>query len=236
VDDRIILKGNSKLLKPIITEIMAIHQLIENKDIGTIYAHHNDLESVRRVGKPKVNLYFLEDTDFNKLAPPNNRQEGRRRLDGLIRFRLMDEKTNTFSKANATTLANKIKQVFGANGGFVWNKGKTMYTYTDWELGYQLQLLCRSETEAKRIVMSVLSLQGHSPIWKKFNTVKNDEEAITYPENPGTQIVMGESVNIPKVRPIVDVRFQYSYIKLDGVKEPINLYSLKHNRVGDLVN
>lgn len=235
MDDRIILKGNSKLLKPIITEIMAVHQLIEAKDVGTIYAYHNDLESVKRVGKPRVNLYFLEDTNFNKKAPPNKEFEGLRRTDGLIRFRLMDEKTNTFSKANATALANKIKQVFGSNGGYVWKKGKTMYTYNDWELGYQFQLLCRSEIEAKRIVTSVLSLQAHSPIWKKFNTVKNDEEAITYPENPGTQIVMGESVDIPKSRPLVDVRFQYSYIKLDGVVEPINLYDRKNKRAKSLV-
>jgi hypothetical protein len=233
--DRIILKGNTKLLRPIITEVMALHQLLEAKDIGTIYAHHNDLESVKRVGKPKVNLYFLEDTNFNKRAAPNNRSEGVRRRDGLIRFRLMDESTRTFSKANATTLANKIKQVFGSNGGYVWNKGKTMYSYSDWDLGYQFQLLCRSETEAKRIVSSVLSLQNHTPDFKKFNQIKNDQEALTYPENPGTEIVMGETVNIPKSRPLVDVRFQYGYVKLDGVNEPINLYSLKHNRVRELV-
>lgn len=235
MNERIILKGNSKLLRPIITEIMAFHQLLENKDVGTIYAHHNDLESVRRTGKPKVNLFFLEDTDFNKKAAHNNKGEGLRRQEGLIRFRLMDESTRTFSKSNATTLANKIKQIFGANGGYVWRKGKTMYSYSDWNLGYQFQLLCKSETEAKRIVSSVLSLQNHTPNFKQFNKIENDQEALTYPENPGTQIIMGETVNIPIARPLVDVRFQYSYVKLDGVKEPVNLYSLKHNRVGELV-
>lgn len=220
----IILKGSSKLLKPVITEIMAIYQLLENKDMGTIYAHTNDLESVRRVGKPKVTLYFLEDTNFNKLAPPNNIYEGRRRLDGVIRFRLMDETTQTISKANATMIATQIKNVFGSNSGFVWKKGKTMYTYTDWEKGYQFQLLCKTPTEAKRIIRSTLSLQNHAPIWKYFNTVENDEELIKYPEEPGTQVIMGEVVPIPKERPLVDVRFQYGYIKLDGVKEPINLY------------
>ena len=220
----IILKGSSKLLKPVITEIMAIYQLLENKDMGTIYAHTNDLESVRRVGKPKVTLYFLEDTNFNKLAPPNNIYEGRRRLDGVIRFRLMDETTQTISKANATMIATQIKNIFGSNGGFVWKKGKTMYTYTDWEKGYQFQLLCKNPTEAKRIIRSTLFLQNHAPIWKYFNTVENDEELTKYPEVPGTQVIMGEVVPIPKERPLVDVRFQYGYIKLDGVKEPINLY------------
>jgi hypothetical protein len=220
----IILKGSSKLLKPVITEIMAIYQLLADKDMGTIYAHVNDLNSVRRKGKPKVLLYFIEDTDFNKLAPPNNIYEGRRRLDGVISFRLMDETTQTISKANATMIATQIKNVFGSNGGFVWNKGKTMYTYTEWEKGYQFQLLCKTPTEAKRIIRSTLSLQNHAPIWKYFNTVENDEELIKYPEVPGTQVIMGEVIPIPKERPLVDVRFQYGYIKLDGVNEPINLY------------
>lgn len=224
MSDRIILKGSSKLLKPIVTELLALHQLIESKDIGTVYAYTNDLESVKRVGKPKVTLYFLEDTNFNKKAPPNNIYEGRRRQEGVIRFRIMDETTRSFSKANATTLANKVKQVFGSGDGFVWNKGKTMYSYNDWEKGYQFQLLCKASTEAKRIISAVHSLQGHSPNWQYFNTVKNDEELLKYPENPGNHVVMGDSIPLPKKRPIVDVRFQYAYVKLDSVKEPINLY------------
>lgn len=147
----------------------------------------------------------------------------------------MDEKTNTFSKANATTLATKIKEVFGTGGGYVWNKGKTMYSYSDWELGYQFQLLCRSETEAKRVISSVLAIQVHTPNWKYFNTIKNDQEAIKYPENPGTHVVMGETLPLPQERPLVDVRFKYAYLRLDGVKKPINLYSLNNRRVDDLV-
>lgn len=235
MDDRIILKGNSKLLKPIITEVMAVHQLLEAKDVGTIYAYHNDLQSVKRVGKPKVNLHFLEDTNFDKRAAPNNRYEGQRRREGSIRFRLMNESTQTFSKANATTLATRIKEVFGANGGFVWNKGRTMFSYNDWELGYQFQLLCRSEIEAKRIISATLSLQLHTPNFKNFNIVKNDQEALKYPQEPGNHIVMGESMPLPEIRPVVDVRFQYAYVSIDGVKEPINLYSRIKRRVKELV-
>lgn len=235
MSDRIVLKGNSKLLMPAITQIMGIHQLLEQKDIGTIYAYENEKESVRRKGKPKVVLSFLEDSNFNKLAAPNNVPEGRRRQEGHIRFRLMNETTQSFSKANATTLATKIKQVFNANGGFVWQKGKTMYSYTDWEMGYQFQLLCRSETEAKRVVSSVLFIQSHTPDWKNFNTVENDQEAAKYPENPGTHLVMGETLPLPKHRPLVDVRFQYAYVSLSGVKEPVNLYDRKNKKVGALV-
>jgi hypothetical protein len=230
MSDLIYLKGSPKELKPIIMQIMAMHQLIESKDIGTIYAYTNDLESVRRAGKPNVTLAFLEDSNYNKKAPRNNIEQGRRRQQGVIRFRLMNETTQSFSKANGTALGNRIKEVFGSNSGFVWNKGKTLYSYTDWEQGYQFQLLCKTEAEAKRIISAVHSLQLHTPNWKYFNTVKNDEELVKYPEFPGNHLVMGEQLPIPKTRPVVDVRFQYAYVRLQGVVNPITLYDRTKKR------
>lgn len=61
---------------PILTDMVA---LLKTKDVGTIYAYQNDLNSVRRKGKPKVVLSFLEDSNFNKLAAPNKIYEGLRR-------------------------------------------------------------------------------------------------------------------------------------------------------------
>lgn len=235
MDNSIILAGNTKALQGMIEQAMLFHQIIESKDVGTIYAYSNDLESTRRKGKPKVTLYFLEDTDFKKTGSNPSTPQGRRRVEGVIRFRLMQETTQTFSKANATTLANKIKQVFGSNNGFVWSKGKTMYPYCDWDNGYQFQLLCRNKVEAKRIITSVLSLQGHTPDWINFSENENDQKATKYPETPGTQLVMGESLPIPLSRPNVDVRFQYAYVKLSGVLKPVNLYDRTHKLVEPLV-
>lgn len=234
--NRILLSGRSEMLKPIITELLAFRQIIDEKDVGTIYAYTNDLNSVRRKGKPKVSLFFSEDTSFNKLKPRKNVSEGRRRQEGLICFRLMNETTQSFSKANGTALGNRIKAIFGANGGFVWNKGKTMYSYCDWDMGYQFQLLCKTEIEAKRIVTATLSLQNHTADWKNFNSQENNQESIKYPENPGTHTVMGETLALPKERPIVDVRFQYGCITLDGVKDPITLYDRSRKRVGALTS
>ena len=236
MSDLIYLKGTSKELKPIIMHLMGMRQLLKSKDVGTIYATTNELESVRRRNQPKVTLYFLEDSSFNKKAPPNKITEGARRQEGIIRFRLMNETTQSFSKANGITLGNKIKEVFGANNGFVWNKGKTLYSYADWSEGYQFQLLCKTKTEAKRIVNAVLSLQNHTPNWENFNTIENDLENIKYSENPGSHVVMGETIPLPKQRPIVDVRFQYAYVKLNGVKEPITLYDRRNKRPGALVS
>lgn len=234
-DDLIYLRGTPKELRPVITALMGQYQMLQNLNIEGGGGYSNDLESVKRVGKPKVHLYFLEDSDYNKRTPIKNVNEGRKRLDGVIRFRLMNETTQTFSKANATALGNRIKQVFGSNGGFVWKKGKTMYSYNDWEQGYQFQLLCRSVLEAKRIITAVLSLQNHSADWKNLNEVKNDQEALKYPEVPGTHLVMGELQQSPRVRPLVDVRFRYADVRLSKVITPINLYDRSGKRANVLV-
>lgn len=209
---------------PVITQIMAMHQLLEQKDIGIIYADVSQKNTVLRKKKPQLVLYFREDSNFRPTGTRSTVPHGRKRDDGVISFRLMDETTYTFTEANGTALGNKIKEVFGANGGFIWNKGKTYYSYTDWDKGYQLQLLCRNSTEAKRITTATLSIKNDIPNWKNLQQVKNDQESLAYPVAPGTEIIMGETVQKPEERPIVDVRFQYAYVKLDGVREPVNLY------------
>lgn len=226
--DRIILRGSESQLKTAITNVLAIHQLIEQKDIGTVYAYSNDLAPPPRKGKPKVTLFFLEEKI--KGSPKNYRRQ-----EGVIRFRLMDESTQTFTESNAKRIGAKIKELFGSNGGFVWNKGKTLYTYCDWAKGYQFQLLCKAESEAKRIITTTLTIQDHRPDWLNFQIVKPDQESIKYPENPGTQVVMGETVKKPHLRPIVDVKFQYSYVSLTGLKEPINLYDISNIRPKTLI-
>ena len=214
---------------------MATNQLLEQKDIGTFYAGIPQRETVYRRHKPKVTLFFLEDSTFKPGQPKSPIAQGKDRTSGFVSFRLMDETTQSFSEGNGKALGEKIKQTFGTNNGFVWNKGKTLYSYTEWEKGYQLQLLCKSESEAKRIVAATLSIQGHSPDWLSFQTVKNDQEPLKYPSNPGSHIVMGKTEEIPTQRPVVDVRFQYAYVKLSGVKEPKVLYDRRGKRVGALV-
>ena len=233
--DRIILKGNSKLLMPVITQIMAVHQLLEQKDVGTIYADVSQKNTVERKKRPKLVLYFLEDTDFERTGRRSRTPHGRKRDDGVISFRLMDETTYSFTEANGRVLGQKVKETFGANGGFIWNKGKTYYSYSDWAKGYQLQLLCKNSTEAKRIVTTTLSIKGHTPGWGNLQQIKNDQEDLKYPATPGTEIIMGETINKPVERPIVDVRFQYAYVKLDGLETPVNIYDRTGKRPKVLV-
>ncbi|MBD2001917.1 MULTISPECIES: hypothetical protein [Cyanophyceae] len=204
--NRIILKGPSSLLKPTITQVLAEYQLLESQKSGQISTGKN---SVKRRNRPQVFLYFNQD--------------GSTAIEGEISFRIMDRKTTTITDAEIKSLASIIRQKFATGGGFTWSKGKVMYSYTDWELGYQLQLLCSSEGEARRIIEQILDIRKFSPEWEYMNIIQNANPAKAFPQNPGRETILGQSVKLAQIRPSVTVRFQYAYLVLDGLSEPIYL-------------
>lgn len=73
-----------------------------------------------RVGKPKIILIFKEDEA--------EVEEGYDPVWGQVGFRLMDEDSDSITRAKLTTIANRIKTEFGAGGGYVWRKGRRMYS------------------------------------------------------------------------------------------------------------
>lgn len=235
MSDLIYLKGTPKELKPIIIQLMGIYQLIESKDIGSFYVDDNGSPPVRRRGKPKICLYFQQDTNFKATGIQSTKPHGRRRRDGLISFRLMNETPATFTEGNQRAIAQKIKDIFGANGGYNWQKGKDLYAYTDWDLGYQLELLCRSQAEARRIITSVLSIQNHVPDWIKLTHSEAALPDAKYPIIPAKKIVAGKEVQPIEQRPIVDVRFRHAYAIVEGLIDPINLYDRTTKRTNTLV-
>ncbi|RUT08424.1 hypothetical protein DSM106972_015920 [Dulcicalothrix desertica PCC 7102] len=177
----------------------------------------------QRKFKPQVQLYFQEDLgDVDAGYSP---------VTGEISFRLMNQETTTLSKAEATSYANKIKTAF-AKPSFVWKKGKELYSYTDWAKGYQLQLLCRNESEARRVVEQVLDIQSHSPEWKRLRKNEAVDSAATYPTIPGNQTILGKSQKKPRQRPIADVRFQYALLHVHGLPRAITLV----DRTGTFAN
>jgi hypothetical protein len=186
----------------------------------------DDVHSSRKF-KPQVTLYFRED-----LADV---EEGFRPVWGEISFRLMDEDSDTITKGKLTTIANRIKTEFGTGEGFLWRKGKKLFSYTEKEKGYQLQLLCRDDGVAKALVNKVLDIQGHQPDLKLFKSNVTEEESAAYPINPGTQRVLGETVKKPRRRPNVDVRFQYATADVWGLNKPITLYDRSFTLIDGLV-
>lgn len=125
------------------------------------------------VFKPQINLLFQEDyRDVEISYQP---------VRGEISFRLMHESQESLTMANARTYANKIRSLFASGNGFVWKRGKLRASYFDKSKGYMLQLLVRSESEAKRVIEQVLDIQSHSPDWQFLNVSTNQEPSRRYP-------------------------------------------------------
>lgn len=164
---------------------------------------------------PQIQLYFQEDV--------NDVEQGYSPVTGELSFRLMQESAETLTEVELQTYANRIRSNFAAAGGFVWRKGKLMAAYTDRRRGYQLQLLVRSEAEARRLVEQVLDLQGHTPDWKFLNLSENVEAAARYPTVPPTERILGRSRRMPRQRPIADVRFIYALCHVHGLPNPVVL-------------
>ncbi|MBE9155385.1 hypothetical protein IQ265_00795 [Nodosilinea sp. LEGE 06152] len=165
--------------------------------------------------QPQIKLFFQEDLeDVDPDYCP---------IAGEIGFRLMGSASIT--KAQAATLANRVKLAFGNGGsGYIWRRGKDMATYNDWKKGYALQILTRSKSEARELIGKVLDVQNHNPNWANMNYSENEEPMEAYPTIPDRDTIYGELRRLPRKRPIANVRFQYALLHIHGVAAPIVLY------------
>ncbi|MBD2360050.1 hypothetical protein H6G36_02350 [Anabaena minutissima FACHB-250] len=161
--------------------------------------------------KPQVHLHFQERYPYiaDRIRP----------VRGEISFRIMNETGATWTRAKSEELARDIKREFGSPI-FVWEKGKYVYYYKDVENGYQLRMYVKTKAEGERLTRAVLAIRGHA-----FNDDYSDfvENTRTYPNNPGTQIIYGQSTPKPIKRPTADVRFRYAQLMLHGRTKVINL-------------
>lgn len=173
-------------------------------------------KAVLRRNRPQVKLYFLEDlTDVEFGTAP---------VEGEVSFRLMSETTQSLTNSKIEQLAFKIRDTFATGDRYVWRKGKHMFSYSDWPLGYQLQLLVRDRTDGRDLAEKVLSLQNHTPDWSKANYSQNEEPLSAYPYNPGTEMILGEPKKKYRKRPNVDVRFTAAFLFLSEQPNPVVLY------------
>ncbi len=180
-------------------------------DVGTTTLR----TGVLRKTKPQIVLYFLED--LADVAPEYSP------VDGRISFRLMDHTSDSITPLQVNTYRQKVESRFSDNGGFVWKKGKIMCSYSDWAKGYQLQLLCKTVTEGRRVVEQVLDIQNDTPDWSLFNAEENEEPTAAYPTIPERVRIYGATRRLPRRRPIADVRFQFSRLTISGVPNPLIL-------------
>lgn len=176
---------------------------------------------VKRRGQPKVTLFFLEDmADVDPEYAP---------VVGEVGFRLMNVSDNpssdkaTITRSDIEQLANAIKVAFLSPTPYVWKKGREMISYTHWENGYQLQLLCRSKTVGIELAQKILSIQNHAYAAKRLKHTTTEGEAEAYPTIPPELTVLGKKVKTPRYRPVADVVFTQASLSLHYFSQNIVL-------------
>lgn len=176
--------------------------------------------------RPQVTLKFLEPYD------EETHGKGESRAEGEISFRLMKETSETISRPEVEKLALKIKQELARPTAFTWSKGWFKSTYQDFERGYDLRLLVKSKIEAEQVVKKVLSIQEHPFDRDLFQFVEHDR---TYPVNPGTHRVYGQTRRKYNKRPRVDVKFRYAQLIIQGLPNAINLVAMPGVRLRSVI-
>jgi hypothetical protein len=183
---------------------------------GLLMPNYEKITRKRR-HKPQITLYFSEKIE--------DVEEGYEPVTGEISFRIMDAGSDDdISESQALTFGRRIKTIFGGGQGLLWRKGKDLLSYCDWDRGYQLQILCRSKEEGKRIVEKVLEIQNHTPDWQNANYKANEAPSTRYPTIPPTKTIFGKTKRMPRERPIADVYFRYAAILIRGMMQPVVVY------------
>ena len=222
--DRIVLHGSTNLMKPIITELMALHHVLKGKDIGPHYSIPVTTFQDQFIFPPQVKLMFYQ-TSVEAGEPG-------KRVYGEITFRITNETEKSITVAKASTLAQKIKQEFVTGTVFKWEKGKIIVTYLDKAKGYDFRLRVKDEAEGRRIINKVMDVQQHSPEWEKL--VIHESKAL-FPETPGKELIYEKSRQLPRRRPAAIITFRYAELHIWGVVDPITLIDTTGRRSSPLV-
>lgn len=223
-DKRIILKGSSKVLKPVITQVMATHELLlEYMDRG-LYTIPAATFQDHYTFAPQIKLVFYQLRDEITNGNP--------RVHGEIAYRVIGETEETFTEANAKVRAERIKTLFTEPALFVWQKGKETASYLDRKQGYDFRLLVKNEIEARKIITQVMAIENKSPDW---NNLRLSVSSATYPEIPGTKRIYGEQRRLPRRRPLEDIKFRYAELHLWGLTKPVTLIDTLGNREKPLI-
>lgn len=229
----LVLRGSPTALKGIVSEVLAIRQMLLGKDIGSFYTtpvtsfqnhfeFHPQVTLVFKQTMAEANATATSQTDPDDLKNP---------VDGEISFRLMDETHTTMTEAKALVIAQKIKTVF-ATPICVWTKGINIYTYLDDRKGYRFRMLCDTEAMARKLIELTLDIRTETPNW---DLLRESIPKKTYPVKPPKEQIYGTPRRPPRRRPIEAVRFKYAEMHVWGIPTAITLVDLTGRRLAPLV-
>lgn len=208
-----ILSGDARDIPLAASMLLAMEQMFEQYKVSGGNGGSNPKElAPKRRGKIRVFINFLEplaevDPDFNPVP-------------GEFSFRLMNDDPKTITLARLQAIATKIKEKFN---NFVWRKGKVMCSYTDWDKGYQFQILAIDGVEGKRVIDQALEIQGHSFEAEYYNVNTNWSPTTRYPVLPDKTLVAGESVREDRQRPIANVRLIGAEVRFPRIRRGVSI-------------
>lgn len=216
---RIILRGRQEFLKPLITEILALNQVLKGKDIGNNYSIPVTTFQDQFHFPPQIKLVFRQ----SRKEVINNKATIRYE----ICFRIMNETNSSITPAKALALAQKIKLEMVTGTLFKINKGKLIITYLDKAKGYDFRLRVVDENEGRRIINKVLDIQDHTPEWERL--VVHESKA-PFPELPSKELIYGENRRPPRRRPVGLVPFKWAEMHVWGLNAPVSLVDTTGSR------
>jgi len=221
---KITLQGTQQELMQVIPQIIAFQQVLQNKDVGSIYGIPSLAFQEWNDFCPQVRLAFYRSKNSAEEYDP---------VEGDITFALANETHETINEAKAKVLAEKIKAKFAVPRQFVWRKGKTIVSYVDKKKGYIFKLNVINETEGRRIIENVMDIQNHSPEWKRLriNTLAEPK-----PDPPSRERIYGELRKPPAQRRVADIKFQFAEMHVWGYPQAISLVDVVGNRAVPLVH
>lgn len=212
---------------------MALHQLLDGKDIGANYSipvltfqnqfeFHPQVTLVFKQTLAEANPNMTETTDADDLKEP---------VTGEISYRIINETHETMTEGKALALAQKIKAKF-AIPVCQWTKGIINYTYWDEKKGYKFRLATGAEAEARRLIEMVLDLASQSPDW---DLLREHIPKATYPVKPNKKLIYGLVKRPPRRRPEETVKFKYAEMHVWGVPKAITLVDISGKRHNPLI-
>jgi hypothetical protein len=184
-----------------------------------LYTTPVDLYQQRFKFKPQVTLFFMEDLD--------EVEEGYAPLTAELSFRLINQEYNSFTPAEARTLANRIRSEFGGGGGYRWRKGRVTTIYNNPDQGINTKINAASQAEGRQVLNKLLDCVNMTIDNSRLRYRELEQNPPTVPPR---QTIYGKSRRTPRRFPVGYVRFRYAECHLWGLPNPIVLVDLTGRR------
>ena len=141
--EKIRISSNIIFLKPILSEILTIHQMIENRDIGDVVA--TPVEEFVRAQPHVIKLTVIL---FSEKEPPFSAKSPKKIIKAVYNIPNIERSLITWEK---------VKQACGGTNGFLWGRFRATANLDN---GRQMQVHAGSANEAEERLKALLKLSS----------------------------------------------------------------------------